>query len=268
MLDYQIYEGLGNTFVIIQEKDIKEYDYSLLAITLCKTLDLIDGLIIVKTKPLTMLYYNRDGSNGKMCGNGIRCFIRYCYENHLINQPTNEVLTLAGIYKTKIISFNPFLVKVNMGTPYFKNDLLKMKINSETFLNQKMTYQNITYYLSTLLIGVIHTVIIVDDLTKIDENLASYFCHLEIFEDRSNVDFVKVVNQNTLKVITYERGIGFTKACGTGACASFVITRINNLVDREVKVFFDKNYLTICQLDSDIYMSGPTQLVKKGKIIV
>lgn len=265
MFKYSKYEGLGNDFIICQDKDINNKEYSKIAINLCnsKAIGKTDGFISVKTNPLTMIFYNQDGSVGTMCGNGLRCFIKYCYDNKIINNLENEVYTKAGIYKTKIISTDPFLVKVRMGNESYSNDILKIKTDKNEFINEIIKFNNKDYKLTSLFMGTHHTVIFVDSLEELTEELGHYMCHLPIFEDRTNVDFVVVKNEHELHVKTYERGVGYTLACGTGACASFAVARRFNLCSDEVMVLFEKGHLNISFEDSSIWMVGPCELVKR-----
>ena len=145
----KIYHGLGNTFVI--EDYNQKYDKPEMAIKMCN--NEYDGLILVKTKPLEMIIYNKDGSLAKMCGNGIRCFIEYCYDKKIITKLTNLVLTGSGFVNTVILSTNPFFVKVEMKT------------------DSKITIKHITinqnkYIANVINTGVNHAVIICDDLNK------------------------------------------------------------------------------------------------------
>ena len=264
MFKYSKYEGLGNDFIICQDKDINNKEYSKIAINLCNSpaIGKTDGFISVKTNPLTMIFYNQDGSVGTMCGNGLRCFIKYCYDNKIINNLENEVYTKAGIYKTKIISTDPFLVKVRMGNESYSNDILKIKTDKNEFINEIIKFNNKDYKLTSLFMGTHHTVIFVDSLEELTEELGYFMCHLPIFEDRTNVDFVVVKNEHELHVKTYERGVGYTLACGTGACASFAVARRFNLCSDNVKVIFEKGSLKISYDQSSIWMEGPCEFIK------
>ena len=263
MINISKYQGLGNDFIICLDNDRPNKDYSSLAKELCnnKITGTTDGLICVKTNPLTMVFYNQDGSIGTMCGNGLRCFVKYCYDNNIIKEKENIVLTGAGKYETKIVCTDPFMVEVKMNKPNYSNDILKIKTEKEEFINEKICFQNKDYYLNCVFMGTHHTVIFVDSLRELTEELGHFMCHLPIFEDRTNVDFVQVDSRKKLLVKTYERGVGFTLACGTGACASFVVTKRFDKCDDWVDVCFEKGSLKISQKEDNIYMLGPAELI-------
>lgn len=268
MLKISKYQGLGNDFIICLDEELPNKDYSALAINLCNNVvtGITDGLICVKTNPLTMVFYNRDGSVGTMCGNGLRCFVRYCYDNNLLKDDFNVVSTLAGEYETKIISTEPFIVKAKMNKPDYSSKTLKIKTDKEEYFNQNVKYKDQNYSINCVFMGTHHTVIFVDDVQNISEELGHYMCHLSIFDDRTNVDFVQIVSENHLLVKTYERGVGFTLACGTGACASFCVARRYNKCASKITVSFEKGSLQIEEdKEENVYMQGETELVGEWK---
>ena len=111
----EIYSGCENTFIICMYQSQK--DHAAYAQMVCK--NKIDGFMMVKTTPLEMVLYNQDGSLASMCGNGIRCFIEYCYRHHIIQEEENMVLTPSGRIDTKIVNLSPFMVYVRMNEPIF-----------------------------------------------------------------------------------------------------------------------------------------------------
>lgn len=268
MLKISKYQGLGNDFIICLDDDLLNKDYSQLAKELCNNdvSGVTDGLICVKTNPLTMVFYNQDGSVGTMCGNGLRCFIRYCYDNNLLKNKNNVVSTLAGLYETTITSTNPFLVKAKMNKPDYSSQTLKIKTKQKEYFNQVVKYKDQEFIINCVFMGTHHTVIFVDDVLNISEELGSFMCHLPIFDDRTNVDFVQIISENHLHVKTFERGVGFTLACGTGACASFCVARRNKKCNEKITVSFEKGNLQIEEdEEGNVYMQGPTELVNEWK---
>ena len=176
-----------------------------------------------------------------------------------------KTLSGAGYYETQIISTDPFMVEVKMNKPDYSNQLLKIKTNKEEFINEKISFQNKDYYLNCVFMGTHHTVIFVNDLKEVNEELGHFMCHLPIFDDRTNVDFVQIESRNKLLVRTYERGVGFTLACGTGACASFVVAKRFAKCDNWVDVCFENGSLRISQKEDNVYMLGPSELVATWK---
>lgn len=237
------YHGLGNDFLITLDKSL--IDNPNLIKQLCDRYSGIgsDGLIVVGTNPLEMIFYNQDGTRGEMCGNGIRCFSMFCYNNKLINSDEFDVLTLDGIKHITIENKNPFTFKVMMGN-------IIDKINS-CFIE----FNNVTHEVFYFNFGVPHAVVFTDDFNN--ESLGKYLSNHSIFPNKTNVNFVKVINEKTIMIKTYERGVGFTKACGTGSCSSFITCYIQNKVKNNIIVKQELGELNIYLENDLIYMIGP-----------
>jgi diaminopimelate epimerase len=237
------YHGLGNDFLITLDQSFIGDRKRI--ISLCNRYSGIgaDGFIIVGTDPLEMIFYNQDGTRGEMCGNGIRCFSMFCYNNGLIDSDEFDVVTLDGIKHISIVNKDPFNFKVMMG---------KMidKINT-AFIE----YNNVTYEVLYFNFGVPHAVIFTNEFDN--EGLGEYISNHSVFENKTNVNFVQILNENEIKIKTYERGVGFTKACGTGSCSSFITCYKLNKVNNNIIVKQELGDLNIYLEDGKIYMIGP-----------
>lgn len=246
------YHGLGNDFLITQDESIIENNN--LIKKLCNRYTGIgaDGLIVVRTNPLEMVFYNQDGTRGEMCGNGIRCFSLYCYNHNLIGNNTFDVNTLDGIKTIYIENYNPFQVEVKMGLFTNKYDIYDIE------------YNNAIYKVYFLNFGVPHAVIYTKE--HISQELGSYISNHHYFPHKTNVNFVSVLNNQQIKLKTYERGVGFTKACGTGSCASFIISNNLKLVTNQIEVIQEEGSLEIRLQNNEIIMKGPA--VKIADIIL
>ncbi len=255
LMKFSKYHGLGNDFIITEYQ--KEYDYSKLAIKFCQNHISIgaDGFIVVKKEPLEMIFYNQDGSMAPMCGNGIRAFARYVFENKIVNDHNFAVKTNAGILRVEILEAKQdnFIVKINMGKPIFDNKLIKASDDLNVFGREILIDKK--YIIYSLFMGTIHTVILTDDL-NISEYEGNKLCNYPLFLEKTNVNFVKKIDKLNYKVKTYERGVGFTYACGTGACATFVILNKLGLVQDLVNIHLKYGVLTITKEKDDIYMQG------------
>ena len=220
-MEFYNLHGCGNDFCVVEYDATK--DYSHLARILCERRTGVgaDGLIVVKTNPLEMIFYNQDGTRASMCGNGIRCFARYVYEKRLVDKNQFECLTLAGVMKIHITSISPFLCRVDMGKPSFTNHMICVsdEINSFGRLLRIDDY-HLTIY--SFFMGTIHTVLFVDSLDSEVLKKASSICTHRLFRKQTNVNFVHLIDESHIEIKTYERGVGWTLACGTGACASVV----------------------------------------------
>lgn len=251
-MKFEKYHGLGNDFLITE--DLSIVGNSELIKSVCNRYTGIgsDGLIIVKKDPLEMIFYNQDGTRGEMCGNGIRCFSYYCYNHNLLDSNYFECHTLDGVKHLEIKSDSPFIVKVKMGEMIDKIDSINIEFNDKQYLVYSLNF------------GVPHAVIYTTE--EITEELGKYISNHPYFVNKTNVNFVNIIDENNIKIITYERGVGFTKACGTGSCSSVVVSKKLGLVKNEVFVHQALGKLLITIEDNNIYMEGPSK--KVGEIIL
>ena len=280
MLKFEKYHGAGNDFVIMNEKDLIEKgipDYNELAKQVCDRHFGIgaDGLLILKyvaNMPF-MFYYNSDGSQAPMCGNGIRCFSYYLRNNNIEQENSFIVKTLSGdlVIETNMDEEeNRFSVKVNMGKPIFE---VKKLINTDKkrFLKEKINIDGKEIEISYIFMGTDHSVIFVDDFSEydIDDLGKKIENYTEVFPKKVNVNFVKVIDRNNMEVITWERGAGRTLACGTGATASAVLGRIFDLTNEKVNVKVPGGQLTIeySQEGDDAFMTGSSEKIAEGNYI-
>ncbi|MDE4541910.1 diaminopimelate epimerase [Thermoanaerobacterium sp. R66] len=267
--------GLGNDFIVLENLENKELEYDVLARKLCDRHFGIggDGLLIVEPSGIAdikMRIINSDGSEAEMCGNGARCFAKYVYENGIVSKGKMSVETLSGIVMPELIFENDNVdkVRVHMGNPNFRPDLIPVKTDKNQFIEETIKIDGRAYTVTSLLVGVPHTVIFVN---SIDENMivnvGPLIEKLHIFPRGTNVDFVKVEDENNITVRTWERGAGLTLACGTGACASAVASALTNRTKRNVHVHFKKGDLYIeWTSDNNIYLTGKAEKVFTGDI--
>jgi len=269
-LNFTKMHGAGNDFIVIDNRFNSTYDIEKLVPKLCDRHFGIgaDGVILVELSDIAdikMRIINADGSEAEMCGNGMRCFARYVYERGLVSETKFKVETLVGIIIPEIINRDVLRVRVNMGRPRF--DVKGYVLTSRNdFINQTLSVGGEDFILSTILMGVPHTVIFVEELN--DELVCNLGPKIErhgIFSYGTNVNFVRVVNENELSIRTWERGAGMTLACGTGACASLVVSNILGLVKRKARVRLPGGELEVEWEDSgDVYMTGEAVEVFEG----
>jgi len=274
MIKFAKYHGLGNDFIILKAMFHKGINYSELAIKMCNRHTGIgaDGLIVAHFNPrVEMVFYNADGSRAEMCGNGIRCFANFLYDEQIITQNHYTIDTLAGPQLIFVESFSPFRVNVNMGKGEFRSEMIPTLIDDgkhrEKVTNIPLSVNNQTFYISSLLLGVPHTVVRVNHLAETDMNSVGKTIESHPwFPHKTNVDFIEVVSKGHIKMQTYERGAGLTLACGTGACASVVMGNYLGYLAREVCVELPLGNLNI-RIDSDdsVYMTGPAEKICQGE---
>jgi diaminopimelate epimerase len=201
-----------------------------------------------------------------MCGNGLRCFAKYCFDEGVCTETSYPVETLAGVMGVRIASRDPFLVEVNMGTPDFDPKRCGIKTERQSFLKQQLQLKNGPIEVSSCFMGTIHTVVWMDRLEDADlEKLGAEISNHTIFSEKTNVNFVQIMSRKTLKLITYERGAGMTFACGTGACASVVVGAAEGRCDRDAHIVLPYGQLYIEQRSDDtVIMTGPAVRTVQG----
>ncbi len=274
MKKFTKYHGCGNDFIIVNDKDIKDEDHVKAAISWCHRTTGIgaDGLIIVKGSPkkgipVEMKIYNSDGSLAPMCGNGIRCFAEYCYDEKIVREKKYPVKTDAGVLNVDVKSKSPFLVEIDMGQPDFDPRMSGIDTDLKEFIDQKVKVDEWEVPVGTFFMGTIHTVIWHEDIPAFDkvafgEKLSNH----PIFKEKTNVNMAEVINRDIIKLITYERGAGLTAACGTGACASVVYGIREGKLNNKVQVLLPHGELVITQReDGTVFMQGPAEKIADGQ---
>lgn len=273
MIEFYKFQGAGNDFIIFEESKINIGNYSELAKNVCDRHFGIgaDGMIIVsksETADIRMKFYNADGSIATMCGNGIRCFSKFVYENNIVNSKKFTVETLGGIMRAEVIAEDNKvnLVKINMGRPKFLSDELPKSKNNEYFINEDIIVDNKIFKISSLIIGTIHTVLFVDDFLEMNiERMGNIIENYKLFPKKTNVNFCKVIDKENIEVVTWEKGVGITLACGTGAAAAAIISMIVNNCNKKISVKVKGGNLLIEQIGTDVFMTGEAKLICKGE---
>ncbi|QWB95773.1 diaminopimelate epimerase [Mycoplasmatota bacterium] len=255
------YHATGNDFILTKTIPVNPNAF---ALKVCDRHFGIgaDGLIypsVSEIADIKMNYYNADGTIAPMCGNGIRAFIKFLNDQNMIHENIVKVETLAGIM---IVEKIDELYEVNMGKPVV--DLQQPDIDGtqkeliEYYLN--VNNQVIPSYVFNL--GTLHTIVFVDDVNQYD-HLANALCHHPFFPNRSNINFVKVVDQKHLEVKTYERGVGWSLSCGTGSSASQYLSYVLNKTKEEVCIDVPGGKLWIKVFNGEVYMKGPATYIAK-----
>lgn len=235
-----------------------------------------DGLILIKPSEIAdceMDMYNLDGSQGAMCGNGIRCVAKFAYDKGIVHKKNISVATKSGIKYLELTVKNNKVssVKVNMGSPILNAKTIPVVSEKEQVINEPLIVNGKTYHITAVSMGNPHAIVYMDDVENLDiaEIGPAFENHIN-FPDRINTEFVKVIDRHTLQMRVWERGSGETLACGTGACAVAVASTLNGLVDEDVPV-------TVKLLGGDleilwnrqenlVYMTGPATTVFEGEI--
>ena len=279
MIAFSKYHGCGNNFAIVRETQLIEYlglktvdieAYQKFAKKICNINIGVgaDGLIVVRENPeLEMVFFNCDGSRAPMCGNGIRCFANYCYDTGIRSEDSYTVKTLAGDMTVDITCKEPFRVKINMGSPVYSPSSIGVDDGGDDFLGRSIELScGGTCDIDSLFMGTVHTVVFAEDVESDRiEKIGKEICNHPLFREKTNVNFVKVIDDKMLMVKTYERGVGLTLACGTGACASVVVAHLKGICKAEAEVILELGKLTInIGRDGNVYMEGPSVKILEG----
>ena len=235
-----------------------------------------DGLILVKPSDVAdceMDMYNLDGSQGAMCGNGIRCVAKFAYDRGIVHQKNISVATKSGIKYLELTVKNNKVssVKVNMGSPILNAKTIPVVSEKEQVINEPLIVNGKTYHITAVSMGNPHAIVYMDDVENLDiaEIGPAFENHIN-FPDRINTEFVKVIDRHTLQMRVWERGSGETLACGTGACAVAVASTLNGLVDEDVpvtvKLLGGNLEILWNRQENLVYMTGPATTVFEGEI--
>ena len=233
-----------------------------------------DGLILIKPSDVAdgkMEMYNADGSQGAMCGNGIRCVAKYMYDYGLTDKTSISVETKSGIKYLDLTVENGKVstVKVNMGAPILKAADIPVLCDTEQMIDQPVTVDGKEWKMTCVSMGNPHAITYIEDVKNLDiEKIGPKFENHPVFPDRVNTEFVKVIDRKTVEMRVWERGSGETLACGTGACATAVACILNGLTEDEVTVKLLGGDLTIFwdRKENLVYMTGSATTVFDGEI--
>ena len=235
-----------------------------------------DGLIRISPSDVAdceMEMYNLDGSQGAMCGNGIRCVAKFVYDKGIVRKKNLSIDTKSGIKYLSLTVKNGKVstVEVNMGSPVLMANQIPVVSDTEQVIDQPLEVNGKTYHITAVSMGNPHAIVYMDDLENLDiSTLGPQFENHLAFPDRINTEFVKVINRRTLQMRVWERGSGETLACGTGACAVAVASVLNGLVDEDcpvtVKLLGGDLQIFWNRQEDLVYMTGPAVTVFEGEI--
>ena len=268
--------GIGNDYIYFDCFEWVPEDPSSLAVKLSDRHFSVggDGVILVCKSDVAdgrMRMFNADGSEGKMCGNGIRCVGKFLYEIKGIKKDTLTVETLSGIKALQMHAKDGEVVSVtvDMGAPELVPARIPSKFEGERAVNVPMTVEGKEYRVTAVSMGNPHCVLFGGDPYKLDlQKIGPSFEHHALFPEGVNTEFVEVLAHNELKMRVWERGSGETWACGTGACAVAVAAVLNGYADegKEVLVLLRGGDLTIVYTGETVFMTGPAAFSFTGDV--
>ncbi len=267
--------GTGNDYIFIDNRNGEITCPESLCINFCDRHTGIGGygIVLLENSDVAdarMRIFNRDGSEGKMAGNAIRCVAKMLYDKDIVKKEEMTIETGAGIKNVKVYTTNDRVVSVEvyMGKPTFDPKDLPCTLDEEEIIDYPITIGAGSYNITCVGVGNPHCVVFLKDIDSLDLNeIGPYFEKADIFPERINTEFVRVVNRHTIKMRAYERGNKETFACGTGAAAAVVAAVENGFCDKgeEITVKLKGGDLAVTYDDNGIFLTGNAVLLYEGE---
>ena len=234
-----------------------------------------DGLILIVPSDkadFCMRMFNADGTEGEMCGNGIRCVAKYVYDHKMTDKTEISVETKAGIKYLDLTVEDEKVtkVKVDMGEPILEPKKIPVRSEKKRVVNEPIAVAEKAWNMTCVSMGNPHAVVFVEDTGSLEiEKYGPLFENHELFPNRTNTEFVQVLNRNEINMRVWERGSGETLACGTGTCASVVACILNDFTDEKVLVHLLGGDLEIEyeKTTNHVFMTGPAETVFEGELL-
>ena len=277
MLKFTKMHGLGNDYVYMDAIHQKiENESSLAQFVSNRNFGIgSDGLILICKSEIAdfkMRMFNQDGSEAEMCGNGIRCVGKFVYDKGLTKKTTVTIETLAGI-KELILNVEEGKVKtvrVDMGEPILEPDRIPVVSNENPVKNLDIKAEDKEFKFTCVSMGNPHAIAKITDVDNFDVKKYGKIIEVDkLFPRKTNVEFIEIVDESTIKMRVWERGAGETLACGTGACAVAVACNLNGFSNNKVTVKLLGGDLQIewNKQDNHVYMTGPAVTVFEGELV-
>lgn len=259
MRNFSKYHGTGNDFIFVQGP---LEDPSQLAIKICDRHFGVgaDGLMYASPSDradIRMHYFNSDGSEARMCGNGLRCFVRYLLDEGLMEKEIFIVETAAGLIPVEAHGDH-----IVLDLPVNRLKLDERELTMTLDASGSVNVEGVDVY--PLFMGTQHAIVFAHPELDI-KTLGPKLTKNAIFPQDINVNFVEILNQNSLKVITHERGAGWTLSCGTGVCASAWVAHHTQHTETTMQVFVPGGALSVKVFDDFVRLSGPAVFIAKGE---
>ena len=270
-------QDCGNDYIFIENFDGSVTCPESLCVNLCRPHTGVgsDGIVLIeksKVADVKMRSFNRDGSEGKMAGNNIRCVAKYVYDRGIVPKERITVETGGGVRSLRLFLRDGEVssVQVDMGKASLKTAEIPAVSERETLIDAPVTIGGKDYNVTCVNVGNPHCVVFCDAIDGLNlEEIGPQFENDPMFPERVNTEFVRVVNRHTLRMRVWERGSGETLACGTGACAAVVAACENGLCDKgsDVKVSVLGGELTVNYSDARVLLTGGANVVYEGSFL-
>lgn len=269
-------EGCGNDYIYMDAFHQEIDDPSALSIKVSDEHFGIgsDGLILVAPSDVAdgrMIMFNLDGSEGKMCGNGIRCVGKFLHDRLGVDKEIITIETKSGIKTLKMFcdEGSAYAARVDMGKAILEPSLIPVNIDGDVVIDRPLNIDDNEYNVTCVSMGNPHAVVFVDEVENLDlSSIGPKFEHDPVFPESVNTEFVKVIDPTHLRMRVWERGSGETWACGTGTCATVVAACLNGYCNKgeDVEVQLNGGKLVINYTDDTVFMTGPCHDICSGVI--
>lgn len=266
------YEALGNDYLVIDPKfcDFDMNRENIIKICHrnfgCGSDGILYGPKFLENGEITFNIFNSDGSEAEKSGNGIRIFSKYLKDYGYVNESSTTLLTKGGEVFVEYLNDDATLIKVSMGKVSFNSKQIGVRGEEREVINEKIFVLDREFIITSLTIGNPHTVSIFDKLDE--ESIHKYGSHIEnheMFINRTNVQFVEVLNRNTIRIKIFERGSGYTLASGSSSCGASSVCYKLGLVDSDILVKCDGGDIKInIREDGEVFMTGELSQVYEG----
>lgn len=267
-------QGAGNDFLLIDgfKNDLNEIVPKIK--NLCDRKYGVggDGIMVAlpsETCDVKMFYYNSDGSQSEMCGNGLRCFSKFIFEKGIVNKENLKIETLAGVQLADLTTEDGKVkqVEIEIGNPIFSPKEIPVDMDGEDVFNRELEVFGEKVKFSTIFLSVPHTVIFMNsenqyDINKFGREIEKH----KLFPKKTNVNFIFVEDRKTIKIFTWERGAGRTLACGTGSCSAGLVSYKLGYTEKEAKIITEGGDLYIKVLENGVRLRGGAEITFEGEV--
>jgi diaminopimelate epimerase len=278
MIDFHKVHALANDFIVIDAAVVPNRDYSSLAVDICNRHTGIgaDGMLVIvhvsgDEADFSLRFFNSDGTEAEMSGNGIRCAAAVLYDTSRTYNKELNIRTRSGIKNIKLRtqSMSRFEFEVIMGKPLFASADIPMSIADKLpqVVNYPIELEGGSVNITALSVGNPHCCIFVPDFDSLDwRSLGKELSKHSVFPNQTNVEFIQVLSRQEINARFWERGVGETASSGTGSCASAIASIINNFTDRQVQIHTSAGDLQVVWRNDDtISLMGPAEIICQGR---
>jgi diaminopimelate epimerase len=267
------YHALGNDYLVVDPNHTKiRLDPGVIKLLCDRHYGVgSDGILFgpfIEDKVIRLKIFNPDGSEAEKSGNGIRIFSKYLFDAGYVKTRFFEITTLGGVVRVELMDEAANHIKVDMGTVTFQSDRIPVNGHIREVVNEKMMIDGEAFFVTCLSIGNPHCVIPVDEPSKgLALKLGPLVENSAAFPNRINMQLLKVIDRNTIRIEIWERGAGYTMASGSSSCAAASAAYKMGMVDSTIKVYMPGGVIDIEIKDGHVFMTGPVSGISKGTFL-